>query len=188
MKTILFALALAFSCSFASATQISGTLQKGKKSIYLTLEGKGRRYLITYTPSDAIVAFNKLNTGDYLVGNGDVDDKNRTINLNTLDYVGLKKLLGVWYNSDNVMDFKNYTDLRVYPLARLLASDRFSPGTDIRYSMAPYNGNQWAIFLSSAQATIFATLELGIDVAKLRLFNSDTGENTETVVLTRWRK
>lgn len=192
MKTFLFAIILIFSSSLAFATPISGILRKGASSLYVILDGKSERYLLTTKSPETASALKKLTSGDLIVGDGNVDIENGTVELIALDYVGLKKLLGVWYNSKSVMNFKNYTDLSVYPVSKILDARRPSgvslPSTDIRYSMAPYQGNQWAIFLSNSTATIFATIEVFRDKAKLFIYDNQTGQPTDTIILTRWRK
>lgn len=186
MKSLLFTLIFGLS-SLAFASPIAGTLQRGHKSTYIYLDGKKQKYILNSSISEASIALKKLSTGDYLIGNGVIDEENRVIELDALDYVGLKKLLGVWYNRKSIMNFKNYTDLTVYPIAGTFSSGGSAPSTEIRYSMAPYAGNQWAIFLSNSHATVFATIELGNGTAKMRLFDADTGNASDVILLTRWR-
>lgn len=188
MKTVLLALILFITNTLAVAAPIVGSLQKGKADDYIYLDGQSKRFLIRSAPAEALLALEGMGTGDYIIANGIVNEKNHFVEIFALDYVGLKKLLGVWYNKNSVMDFKSYSALSVYPFCSATCDKKLAARTELRYSMAPYKGNEWAIFLSDSYATVFATIEIDKDTARMSLYDGETGNVSDTLFLTRWRK
>lgn len=174
----------------AHADSLTGVLQKKDGAFFLTLSTTNELYALTNISAEASASLIRMESGDYINGSGDIDEKNHKISLQTLDYVGLKKLLGVWYSGDSVMNFSSFNDLSVYPFGFDLRSSRTPPSTvisktDFRYSTAPYYGDRWALFLSDSARTTFATLEISADTAILRTFSPENGAVLRTLRLVR---
>lgn len=186
MKTVFLTLLSTFIGWTVFAAPVAGILEKNNQGTFLTLTQTSQKYKIASTTGDAVDSIERLNSGDYITGNGDINEDAKTIQLNSLDYVGLKKILGLWYSGGSVMNFSTFTDLSVYPLMGKNLVVALSPKTDLHYSLAPYSGNQWAIFLSSQDATVFATIEFSEKEATMHIFDSETGQNTRTMRLVRW--
>ena len=174
----------------AHADSLAGVLQKKDGAFFLNLSSTNELYALTNVSAEASASLIKMESGDYINGSGDIDQKAHKISLQTLDYVGLKKLLGVWYSGDAVMNFSSFTDLSVYPFGIAIKRPStvgisLSAKTDFRYSTAPYYGDSWALFLSDSVGTTFATLEIAGESATLRTFNTDTGALKRTLRLVR---
>lgn len=193
---ILFALIFS-SVSFAlhgATDTISGTLRKDANIFYLQQSNTGTVYRISSMSQDASEAFRNLDTGDYITGFGVLYTDLLEAHVESLDYVGLKKLLGNWYTGESFVRFATFTNLSVYPVFEgffdLLKLFSILPNakTDFRYSTAPYDGNRWAFFLSDSSATSLGTLEFTGDLAILRLYDSQRAGGVRTVHLVRWRE
>lgn len=173
----------------AKADNLAGVLQKKDGSFFIHLASTNQVYAIANMSAEASESLIKLESGDYINGSGDVDEKGRKVSLKTLDYVGLKKLLGIWYSGDAVMNFSSFNQLSVYPFGAGFKNINIAippAKNDFRYSTAPYYGERWALFLSDNVGTTFATLEMGADSATLRTFSPQTGAVLRTLRLVRW--
>lgn len=192
MKTLLLALSSTLIgfifCSVGLANPLAGILEKNDQGVFITLTQTSQKYQVTATTPETISLLKRLENGDYITGSGNFDEDSKTIQIDSLDYVGLKKMLGLWYSGASVMNFSSFSDLSIYPILSKNMVIALSPKTDLRYSMGPYSGNQWALFMSSKDATIFATIEFANGDATLRVFDSETGANTRTMRLVRWSK
>lgn len=173
----------------ALAESFNGVLTKTQSDTFITItKDSTQLFKVKAVTVEATDSMQKLETGDLISANGNIDCDNKVIQLESIDYVGLKKILGLWVSDSNLMNFSTFNNLSIYPLLskkRLLAA---SPKTDLQYSVAPYKGNEWAVFLSSKTSTIFATIAVDNDSAVMKIFDTDTGENTRTIRLTRWKK
>lgn len=191
MKNVLIFSFLTLISAVVHATSLSGVLTKKDGQFFLTPSQSEQAYSLVNTAAEASDALLKLETGDYITGSGVIDEVQHKIELQALDYVGLKKLLGRWYSGDSVMNFTTFSNLSVYPFMKnLLQPAIIGPvplKTEFRYSTAPYYGGRWAVFLSdNGGNTIFATLEITGDSAVIRTVNTQTGTTIRTLRLVRW--
>ncbi len=189
MRNLFFALFILTFTGTAFAESFNGVLTKTQNDTFISLtKNSSQLFKVKSVTVEASDSLQKLETGDLISANGNIDTTNRVIQLESIDYVGLKKILGLWVSDSNLMNFSTFNNLSIYPLLskkRLLAA---SPKTDLQYSVAPYKGNEWAVFLSSKTSTIFATIVVDNDSAVMKIFDTDTGENTRTIRLNRWKK
>lgn len=191
MKNVLFFSFLTLFSHLVYAESLSGVITKKDSQLFLTLSQTDQTYALTNVSSDAREAYSKLETGDYITGSGAINTAKQEIQLQALDYVGLKKLLGRWYSGDSVMNFSTFSNLSVYPFIKTILEPKFVMPvpliTQFRYSTAPYYGGRWAVFLSDEVGnTSFATLEINGDTAVIRTVNPQTGATVRTLRLVRW--
>ncbi len=187
MKILISVLFTTLGAFAAQAISLTGVLEKNVQGSFITFNYGSQKYQVSSLPGEVTDSIAKMESGDTFIGNGQIDENKKTVLITSLDYVGLKKMLGLWYSGGSVMDFTSFTDLSVYPFNThplILNLDK----TDIRYSVAPFRGNQWAVFLSSRNSTLFGTLEFEGTEAILRVFNSETGNASSTMRLIRWKK
>lgn len=155
---------------------IQGYIVRDTKGVFLRVESTpgNPESSVVYTlssPSTAtLIYFGRLENGDFVSASGILDSEAKVAMIQSIDYVGLNKILGLWYSKEKVFDFSSYTDLHLY-------SNAPSVKNVFRYSMAPSKGNDWTLFLSdtSNKRTLLATIRFSKSFATLKLIDSETG-------------
>lgn len=194
MRFLLFVLSFVFSLVFAStaisAPPISGTIERDTTGIYLRVNDKCPRYLISSKSEDASQSIRKLSNGDTITATGLLDLETCTAVVETIDYVGLKKMLGYWYSEQGIMTVRDYTSLSFYPIniRGLQQSSDFRTADPInyRYSVTPSEGREWVVFLSDDTSTTFATIQFKNDNATMKIYDSENGNVKKTLRLSKW--
>jgi hypothetical protein len=167
--------------SFARTT-VSGTLRIEKAMYYLVNENN-KKFLITQDSSQsALASLLRLSQGDYIYGQGTFQSSTPSLKLTSVDYVGLKKLLGSWEGSTGVFYFKSFTEAAFYSAGR----NRRPTTANIRYSTAPSNNNSWVVFLSEKETTLLSTIVFEGNELIMSIYLPETGDLHKTLRLKRW--
>lgn len=189
MRILLFVLTLASSAlAFAVpsvSSSVAGTVQRKGPSIFLQSSDSCGLYLLKTTSPDAQAALNKLAPGDTLTGTGTFDTKACVANIDSVDYVGLKKMLGDWISSEGSLSVHDFNSLSFYPGTQSDLDYANSPSIEYKYSVTPSNGKEWVLFLSDCKSTTFATIQFSNNLAIMKIFDSDSGNVTKTFFLSR---
>jgi hypothetical protein len=194
MKTLALSLCILFSLALNSTTLASNTVTsqtcKGfisKNSSGYFLNGVNSKVLFRIIPRspdvEAILA--QLNNGDWISGNGVLETSERTVALQSIDFVGLHGLLGPWIVDDSTLIFKDFETM----LYKKLNGNSIN----YHYSVSPGDDGEWAIFLSDDNHTILGSLKLGIGgtapspqkSALMKLFEAASGKIARTLKLER---
>jgi hypothetical protein len=199
MKLTIFLLAT-FSIQLALGAQVfSGYLTKKDSNYYLTTKNSEILYKVTALTYNVDDSLKRLENGDLILGNGSFDVINKKINIESIDYVGLRRLLGPWVGTDGIMDFKDFSTMRFTPRYRNIHKDinghlnesiRFEAKLtnyqkEFRYSMSPGDGNEWALFVSDDKGTNFATVVFSTKKIIMKIFESESGKIVRTLKLER---
>ena len=137
---------------------------------------------------------NKLDAGDIISGTGIVNNATDSIELLSIDYVGLKKILGLWFSREGLIEFKNFTTLNFYPRQKASGDYLVSKAylvdyqQQYRYSMTPSNGREWTLYLTDKKATSLGTLIVDGNIAVLKIYDSNTGDLVKALRLSRLQK
>ncbi|KYG64086.1 hypothetical protein AZI86_14895 [Bdellovibrio bacteriovorus] len=177
----------------AAAPSFSGELSLFQESLHITLaKGQCPRYQLV--PKNSIVALHmrKLASGDFVEGSGQLDDDHCKAFVESIEYVGLRKLLGYWYSETaGIITVRDFSSLSFYPMNKTsdLKDDALSRTGDpitYRYSVTPSEGKEWVVFLSNAQGTSFATLMFSSKFVTMKIYDSETGSLNQTLRLSKW--
>jgi hypothetical protein len=162
--------------SSLQAMQMSGYFStNGNKTFLLTLD-RTKRIEIRPFNTQAAVHLSRLKTGDLLSGTGDIS--NDVFVVNSVDFVGLKELLGVWLAGNNVMDFQSFSSVKAH-----LTADNRPVTLSMKYSITPGEENEWRVFFSDSDEIQLATLFLKKNTAALQFIDSQTGELSKVIEL-----
>ncbi len=119
-----------------------------------------------------------LNDGDSISGNGFKVNANQ-ISLNTIEYVGLKKLLAYWYNKQEVFNFADFSNLNYwhYSMGSKLVRGPFK----FHYALSPVgkkNGQcNWKIFIADDREVVLGNLKwIAERILQIEIYDSNTGE------------
>lgn len=190
MRLMLFVLSFAMSSLTFASQPIVGTVERGDTAVFLQTGSRCTRYSIITKSADASINLNKLSTGDSLTATGHLNDEKCVAIVESVDYVGLKKMLGHWYSKDGIISVKDFSLMSFYPVGfkDFKNGNIYSVINPINYlySVTPSNGREWVLFLSDSKSTTFATIQFLGNTATLRVYDSDTGAIKKTLYMSKW--
>lgn len=110
----------------------------------------------------------------------------KSLILQSLDFVGLRRLMGDWKGPSYLIQFHSFQELSLYTLnsSSALSRNRY------KYALSPGGvNNQWKIFLTDENQVSLGTLTL-LDEKQILItfYDSRSGEITRTVVLAKTGK
>lgn len=188
MKYMIFLL-VTFCIQFVLAAPFSGFFVKKGPAYYFTPKSSKLLYKVVVLNSEVEGSLKRLQKGDMISGEGSLDTINKKISITSIDYVGIRRLLGPWSSAkDGTLIFKDFSTLRFIPRLRESlhsAADFSKQATEYRYSISPSEGLEWTLFLSDDKSTTFATLEFSLTKVTIKIFESDSGKVVRTLKLER---
>lgn len=192
MRVLLFVLTSVFSTWAVAVQPVAGFIERKGQDIYLQANDACPSYRIETKSSDAQTALEKLSPGDHITATGIYDKDTCQASIESVDYVGLKRMLGTWISRQGVISVHDFNTLSFYPGSNteLKASrnyDDFEPvkPVDYKYSVTPSDGKEWVLFLSDSESTTFATIQFSKEIAIMKIYDTDNGNVTKTLILTR---
>ena len=163
------------------AETIHGTISIDQGIYYITPLKSTKRFMLKSTSIDAAEQIKRLKNKDFLVGNGDIKDT--YIVLLSVDFVGLRELIGVWMDEleTSLFNFHDFSNVSLYYPGgtKLVLIDR------LQYSIAPGSNDEWKVFFTDANHVRLATLSLEKNQASLQFYDTQSGEISKTVELER---
>ncbi|MGZ3768903.1 MAG: hypothetical protein ACXVCP_04090 [Bdellovibrio sp.] len=186
MKLLPFVLSLVFSSVALSAQQISGKIEKINFTSFLKVPNSAvcNAYRIEANTEEAAKSIDKLSKGDALTASGVLDNRSCRVLVDSVDYVGLMDLLGYWYNDEGYVEVHDFNSVSVY--SKQLKT--LNSPIEYKYSVTPSSGADWVVFLSTAESTIFATVNLKKYSATIKIYDSENGNIVKTINLNKMRK
>ena len=160
------------------AENINGTLALENGRVVLVDDNTQKIYPIKSMTLETQSILEKLNTGDFITGSGSTI--NNEIVLDTIDFVGFKKLIGYWESGRNSLYFQSFSKVFATLPYEIIAQDT---GT-LSYSIAPGENNSWKIFFATLSKVVMANLEFGESSITLKFFNQ-TESLINTMVFTK---
>jgi hypothetical protein len=129
---------------------------------------------------DVLVQLQNLQSFDVIKGTGVFINRDVLL-LQTVDFVGIKKLLGGWQGSDGYYNFSSFEDLTLYNFSSHLM---LSKKTHMKYALTPSDDSQWKIFITNSKDVVLANLDfLTHEKILLNFYNPGTGELLKKIVL-----
>ena len=179
MKLILWTLCILFVAPIQAAS-LNGFVTLVRDQYTYIDPQTNRRFTIKPTKVDTQESLKKLKNLDFFQGQGDFSGDD--LLLDTIDFVGLRRLLGLWTaDSSAIMDFQNYSKVVVYRSPILPSTSK----SLLQYSIAPSSGTDWKIFFTDDKDVLLASLVLQDARASLKFFDLQSGEVVKTVEMSR---
>lgn len=170
---------------------VEGSVFRGiEGGLYVQLANKNT-YELKAAKRHTLEDLNHLENGDHIIGLGQTNEK--TIVLEELEMVGVKKIVGTWRDSTNRKQFRfldfttlniteNITDNNAAPYTK---SNRVRSGEHLNYRLVPDKKNEWAFFLTSNSPAKTGTLKYNDrNQLIIQLLDLDTGQVNEEYFLT----
>lgn len=183
----LFILAFFTSVAAWAAQPISGFVHRFGGEVFITLDSNtGALYRLQSSRQETVATLRRLTNGDFIMATAKTDRTNVTVDIDTIDFVGLRKIIGYWNmpRRSQVMNFRSYSDLNIYDIIVQFQDGGLRPlRKELKYTVIPGQGSEWVMFISDDQETQMAYLNLTESEAVLRLVNSRTGDVTSTLQL-----
>ncbi len=121
-------------------------------------------------------AIMKLNNFDGITGVATLYD-DQTLLLESVEFVGLRRLLGKWKAEKEIYQFVDYNRLQV--------SSATDKKTNMSYALSPGVGDSWRLFFTDDQSVTLGSLEIQNEKAQIQIFDTDTGSVLKTLPLVR---
>ncbi len=181
---------------------ITGTIRKANDNFYLESQTACRHYAINSTNPENYDTLQRLNSGDAITASGQYDDEKCTVSFTSIEYVGLKKLIGKWSSKDGIFEVHDFRSMTFYPSVELMRELEIQQAGEARiqkkspdfvliqpiqyqYSVTSYVDNSWVMFLSDQQSTAFTTISFDGNKVTLQLYDSENGAVKKVLVLTK---
>lgn len=180
LKTALFLLVFAFT-TFSSAEQLTGYFRNNAGSYSIKPHSKNNVIQLFSYSVDVEDIFQRLKTGDLVTLSGELTEQSFVVT--GVDFIGLRELLGIWATTSNeVFHFQSFTTASKY-----LAANGSQPpqAENYQYSLSPDDDHKWRIFLSTDTEVLIGILRIKKNTAVLQLIDSETGETSKDIELTR---
>lgn len=107
--------------------------------------------------------------------------------LDSIDFVGLRNLLGLWKSRGTVLDFIDYNEVSFYfPSLRHQRYGKNKVPTkkaSYRYSVSPTTSDSWRVFFASDESVVLGSLNIKGSKAVIEIYDVNTGEISETYSL-----
>lgn len=118
---------------------------------------------------------NKLKTGDYLSVDGNKVNVDNSIDVKSINYVGLKLLLGVWFSDDdNCYIFNSHTS---FSISKMVNGTCLTPRS-MHYTYLLNPGfNTWVMLISGQYSSYLGEVSIkNSKSAQIQLYDSETGD------------
>ncbi|MBC7371902.1 MAG: hypothetical protein H7326_10075 [Bdellovibrionaceae bacterium] len=201
MKYLIFLLFAGFAQVGISAQTVSGFIGKSGSNLFLIPQNSTNYYALVAGNDDVKESLDRLGKGDFITGQGALDTINKKLTVSSINYVGLRKLLGRWVGGDGMMVFKDFSRMKFSPRLAQNSTGNIPNNyqKEFRYTLSPSDGSEWALFLSDGKSTMFATVEFDAGKTSLqseplvirkstilmKIYESESGNIIRTLKLER---
>ena len=125
-----------------------------------------------------------LEGGDLLSATGELSKLNKTAYIETVDFVGLKRILGRWESQDGFrIYFKDFRSAVVEQKQPLPWNPEEEKTLDLVYAILPLKDENWSLFMSNRKTVRVGTLSIQAKVLSIQLVDQRTGKVTEDISL-----
>lgn len=118
---------------------------------------------------------NKLKTGDYLSVDGIKISSENSIDIKSINYVGLKSLLGIWFSDDDTCYiFNSHTS---FSISKIVNGTCLTPRS-MHYTYLINPGfNTWVMLISGQYSSYLGEVTIkNSKSAQIQLYDSETGD------------
>ncbi len=174
--------------SNATAANYDGVVSTLNQKRAITLKSTGKKYSIVPASTEIALQMSKLKVNDFISLEGRIDDKQSTITVNSMNYVGLKDLLGNWVGDDDYCyAFLSFSNLSIFTKTVMNTCDfhvdRLS--RDFSYTINPATAS-WLVLLSDNEDSYIMDLVVRSKVAaELSLYDTRSGDILREIKLRR---
>lgn len=135
--------------------------------------------------SDQVTAqVKELHEGDLLSATGELVLSNKTAYVETVDFVGLQRILGRWESKDGYrIYFKDFKSAVFEQKQSLPANPNEDKTINLVYAILPLKESNWSLFMSNRKTVRVGTLSIEKSKLAIQLVDQRTGKVTEDISL-----
>lgn len=164
---------------YSSSGSFSGTISIDKGESFLQEETSHLKFKLSPINKDLKPQISRLKSGDFLSFDGYIDQANMILYVISVNYVGLKDLIGNWVGDDDYCyKFKNFNSLTIFNKADNKKCD-YSVNFIARDFSYIINASDldWSMLLSDNDESYLMDLTLNSkNSAQLSLYDSHSGD------------
>lgn len=123
----------------------------------------------------ALQALSKLKNKDNISGTATLVEQ--TLLLESVEFVGLHRLLGYWQSSDTTETLVNFKDFS------RVSFHLPNSNSELSYAIAPSTGDSWRVFFAGKNSVVLGSLMVSDSVASIEFFDPNNGETTRVLDL-----
>ena len=171
----------------AFAMLYSGMITKSSPNNYRIKESRiNKSYDLVFADPNIEIMLSKLKVDDFITFEGARSSTANTIRIKSVNYVGLKDLLGIWQGDDTYCyNFTSFTELWIYFRTSPSCAVRPIDGRVYAYTINPSDPD-WIILLSDNQANYVGDVIVNNEKSvKVSLYDSNTGNILRHINLKR---
>ena len=173
--SILIFLGLASSKSAASdRVTLDGYVRITDGNLFFVDRGTIKVYKMKALTTSAEEVLARLSNFDHLTGVARLVDD--TLLVESVEFVGLRRLLGYWQSPKVAVYFQNFQDVEF----KLPSSKN-----EYKYAVSPTEGNTWRVFFSNQSSVTLGSLTISEDKASIEMYDPDTGELAQHIDLNK---
>jgi hypothetical protein len=176
---ILVLLSLVFLPELAlSQSSVQGVIQKDSHgNIFIFSYHHHHQFKLLAENSGVTEQLKKLESQDVLQGTAVIGAGSEMI-LHSVDFVGLRKLLGNWKSDSVMVRFSSFVDVSLYSQEKR---------GNFKYVLAPSTGSQWTMFLTDENRVAMGTLVMLSSEKAMVTIRDANGQVAKTFPLTKIR-
>lgn len=181
---------LILACSLLSfsahAENISGYVTVGENGYSFINSSTQKSYELKPANQSTSEDLKKLSNFDSLTGKASILRINSkdVMLLESVDFVGLRRLLGLWKSKGTVLEFVDYNEVSFYfPNNRKKNFKMPTKKNRYRYSVSPTTTDSWRVFFADDDSVVLGSLNIQGSKAVIELYDTETGQTTETYSL-----
>lgn len=185
LATFIVGFILALMAVPASADSLSGTISVSGLRILFVPDSASTPFTVQAPSAGTAAILGRLSDGDSIIATGTLDARNNIASIESVDFVGLRKVIGRWHIRDakGLMRFNTYQDVDVFSIALANGNSSIVAQKSLKYTVSPANNGDWIMFLSDDRSTQMGSFTLTDSLATLKLFNARTGDVSQVIRL-----
>lgn len=157
----------------SSSVSISGQIFKVDTGYSFLDATSGRQYKLVAGTDSAKRSLEKLNDGDAIKGSAQLIQE--TYVVQSVDFVGLQRILGLWKTKSTVVNFVDFSQVQFHVPGSL---------SSYHYAISPTNtSDQWQVYFSDSSSVVLGSLSVDDQHAVIQLFDTETGNVTSSYEL-----
>lgn len=154
--------------TFADRVNLDGYVRITDGNIFFVESQTIKIYKLKAYTANAEEVLSKLKNFDHITGSARLVDD--TLLLESVEFVGLRRLLGYWQSPKVAIVFQSFQDVEFK-----LPSSK----SEYKYAVSPSDGNSWRVFFSDQSSVTLGSLTVSENKASIELYDPETGETSQ---------
>jgi hypothetical protein len=166
---------------------VEGFVSRDSRGLTFITSNPSQSFQLKAATSTVNQQLRKLGNLDAIRGTGKVIG-GKTLILDTIDFVGLHRILGTWASPKYLFNFKTFAEVTLYPTYPRIVPRIVPSEGEMKYTITPADGDTWKVFFSNPNQVILASLKMtSSQQAIMTFYDEETGSEKSSILLTKVR-